>query len=392
MRNYKFRLYPNSVIEARLGAALESSRWLYNYFLNRNLRSKEDMQFALTDLKEDEQWLKLYHSKMLQMIPHQIDCARKSLIAKKKRGCDVGQLQYAKRDEWNTFVYNQSGFKIERHGNSDLLWLSKIGWMEIRLHRSIDGEIKQILMTKKLEKWYAIITFETRSILPKLIDVKKSVGIDVGIKNYAYDSDGNVTPNPQNLQNMLKPLVRAQRKISRRTKGSCNYKKAKRWYKILHQRIANRRHDFQHKLSSYYAKNYDVVFMEKLQIPNMIKNHYLAQKISDAAWFSFKNMIDYKCMVVDVKPNNTTIDCYRCGHKVPKTLAIRTHQCDQCGLVIDRDYNASLNIFIRGLVLWHVPMEHREVTPVEISQKSWKQEKILSFGVEQFTGAKYLSR
>jgi putative transposase len=208
VRNYKFRLYPNSVIEARLGAALESSRWLYNYFLKKNLLSKEDMQFALTDLNEYELWLKLYHSKMLQMVSHQIDCARKSLISKKKRGYDVGQLQYAKRNEWNTFVYNQSGFRIERHGNSDLLWLSKIGWIEIRLHRPIDGKIKQIIMTKKSGKWYAVITIDTQPVLPKLIDIKKSVGIDVGIKNYAYDSDGNVTTNPQNLQNMLKPLAR----------------------------------------------------------------------------------------------------------------------------------------------------------------------------------------
>lgn len=354
--------------------------------------SKEDMQFALTDLKEYEPWLKLYHSKMLQMVPHQIDCAKKSLIGKKKRGYDVGQLQYAKRDEWNTFVYSQSGFKIERHGNSDLLWLSKIGWMEIRLHRLIDGKIKQIIMTKKSGKWYAIITMYTQPVLPKLIDIKKSVGIDVGIKNYAYDSDGKVTANPQNLQNMLKPLARTRRKISRRVKGSNNYKKAKRWYQILHQRIANRRRDFQHKLSAYYARNYDVVFMEKLSIPNMIKNHHLAQKISGASWGSFKNMVDYKCMVVDVKPNNTTIDCSRCGHKVPKTLAMRIHQCDQCGLLIDRDYNASLNIFKRGLALWNLPMEHREVTPVEISQKSWKQEEILSSAVGSFTGAKYLSR
>jgi len=380
VRNYKFRLYPNSVIKARLDASLESSHWLYNYFLNRNLQSKEDMQFVLTDLKENEEWLKLYHSKMLQMVPHQIDRARKSLISKKKRGYDVGQLQYAKRDEWNTFVYNQSGFKIERHGNSNLLWLSKIGWMEIRLHRPIDGKIKQIIMTKKSMKWYAIITIETLPVLPKLIDITKSIGIDVGIKNYACDSDGNVTPNPRNLQNMLKPLIRAQRKMSRKTQGSHNYKRAKRWYQTLHQRIADRRHDFQHKLSSYYARNYDVVFMEKLQIPNMIKNHHLAQKIFDAAWGSFKNMIDYKCLVVYVKPNNTTIDCFRCGNKVPKTLAIRIHQCDQCSLIIDRDYNASLNILRRGLTSWNLPMEHREVTPVEISQKSWKQEQTLPIG------------
>ncbi len=374
MRNYRFRLYPNNVTQARLGATLEASRWLYNCLLSRNLRSREDMQFALTDMKENEPWLKLYHSKMLQMIPHRIDTAMRSLREKKKKGHDVGKMQYATRDEWNTFVYNQSGFKIEKHGNADLLWLSKIGWIEIRLHRSIDGNIKQVTITRKAEKWYAVISVETQPILPKLIDLKKSGGIDVDIKNYAYDSDGNSIPNPQNLQRMLKPLVRANRKMSRRVKGSNNYKKAKRWYQIVHERIANRRKDFQHKLSTHYARNYDIVFMEKLQILNMIKNHNLANKIMDAGWSSFKDMIDYKCLEIDVEAYNTTVDCCRCGHKIPKTLAIRIHQCDQCGLFIDRDHNASLNILKRGLALWNLPMEHREVTPVEISQRSSKQE------------------
>ncbi len=204
--------------------------------------------------------------------------------------------------------------------------------------------------------------------MPKLIALKKSVGIDIGIKNYAYDPDGKATPNPKNLQKILKTLTRTQRKMSRRIKGSCNYKKAKQWYKIMHERITNRRRDFQHKLSTYYARNYDVVFIEKLRITNMIKNHNLAQKIMDAGWASFKNMIDYKCMVIDVEPRNTTVDCSRCGHKVPKTLAIRIHHCYQCGLLIDRDHNASLNILKRGLELWNLPMEHREVMPVEISE------------------------
>lgn len=375
-RNYKFRLYPNNIIKSRLGATLDASRWLYNYLLSKNLRSKQDMQFALTELKENESWLKQYHSKMLQMIPHQIDRARRSLLEKKKMGYDVGQLQYATRDEWSTFVYNQSGFKVEKRCNVDLIWLSKIGWMEIRLHRQIDGNIKQITITKKAGKWFAIISIELKQSMPKFIDVKKSTGIDVGIKNYAYDSDGNATPNPQNAQRS-KPLARANRRMSRRVKGSNNYKKAKRWYQIIHQRIANRRSDFQHKLSSYYARNYDVVFMEKLRIPNMVKNHHLAQKIMDAGWSSFKDMLDYKCMVIEVDPRNTTVDCHRCGHKVPKTLAIRIHHCDQCGLSIDRDHNASLNILKRGLALWNIPMEHREFTPVEISQRSLKQEKIL---------------
>lgn len=153
----------------------------------------------------------------------------------------------------------------------------------------------------------------------------------------------------------------------------------------MHERIANKRRDFQHKLSAYYARNYDVVFMERLQIPNMIKNHNLASRIMDAGWGSFKDMINYKCNEIDVESRNTTIDCSRCGHRIPKTLAIRIHHCDQCGLVIDRDHNSSLNILKRGLVLWNLPMEHRKVTPVEISQRSWKQEEALSSRLGQFT-------
>lgn len=380
MRNYKLRLYPNSVQESRLNAALEASRWLYNFLLSNNFRSKQDMQFALTELKEQELWLKLYHSKMLQMIPHRIDSARKALRELKKKGYQqVGELGYIKRDDWNTFEYNQSGFKITRHGNTDLLWLSKIGYMEIRTHRPIDGEIKQVTITRKAGRWYAVIAVQKGFKIPHLIDFKKTVGIDVGIKNYAYDSDGKQTPNPANLKKMLKPLVRANRKMSRRVYGSQNYKKAKRWYQIVHERIANRRKDFLHKLSTYYTRKHDVVFLEKLQLTNMVKNHNLAMSIMDASWGMFKQMIDYKAkLMLEVDSHNSTVECSRCGHLVPKTLAVRTHVCDQCGLVLDRDHNSANTIHNRGLALLEqLPMEHREVTPAEIPMESMKQEETI---------------
>lgn len=104
MYGYKFRPYTNNVITARLGATLEGSRWLYNYLLSKNLRSRDDMQFVPTELKENESWLKLYHSKMLQMIPHHIYSANRSLIEKKKKRYVVGQLKYASKDEWNTCI------------------------------------------------------------------------------------------------------------------------------------------------------------------------------------------------------------------------------------------------------------------------------------------------
>jgi putative transposase len=137
-----------------------------------------------------------------------------------------------------------------------------------------------------------------------------------------------------------------------------------------------------HKLSTQYAKNYDIVFVERLAKLNMVKNHRLARGIMDSSWGIFTNMLDYKTMLVEVRPKNTTIDCSRCGNRVPKTLAVRVHKCNKCGLVLDRDHNAAINILKKGLsvfgILDHiqkiVPQELREVTPVEISKRSKKQE------------------
>jgi putative transposase len=370
-------LYPTDHQQGKLIDTLDACRWLYNYFLNKNIQSKEDMQFILTELKEQEPWLNNYHSKMLQMVVHGIDSSRRALKALRKNGHRVGRLHFLKADDCNSFTYNQSGFKIERHGNTDLLWLSKIGYVQIRLHRAIDGDIKQITVTRKAGRWYAVVAVKTLQF-PKVIDFKKVVGIDVGIKNYAYDSNGNATPNPENLRKMLEPLIRAERKVSRRVKGSQNYKKAKRWYQIVHERIANRRKDFLHKLSTQYAKKYDVILLEKLRVAKMVRNHHLAMSIMDAAWGTFKQMVDYKCkMMVEVESYNTTVECSRCGNKVPKSLAVRTDRCDKCGLVLDRDHNSAITIYNRGMSLLCLPMEHREVTPVETLTGSRKQEEAI---------------
>ncbi|MBI3842739.1 MAG: IS200/IS605 family element transposase accessory protein TnpB [Thaumarchaeota archaeon] len=376
MITIKCRIYPTIQQESKLLRTLDTCRWLYNYFLDKNIQSREDMQFILTELKEQEPWLTQFHSKMLQMVLHKIDSSRRALKALQRNGHKIGKLHFIKHDECNTFTYNQSGFKIERHGNTNLLWLSKIGCTEIRLHRPIDGEIKQITITKKAGSWYASLVVEKQWQLPEMINFKKSVGIDVGIRNYAYDSDGCITPNPRHLIKLQKPLIRANRILSRRVYGSQNYKKAKKHYQIMQERIARCRKDFLHKLSTNYSSKYDVIVLEKLQIPNMLRNHHLAQSISDASWGTFKQMIEYKSKImVEINPRNTTVECSRCGSIIPKTLAIRTHECDQCGLTLDRDNNSANVIHDRGLMLLELPMVHREVTPVEILLGSMKQEK-----------------
>ncbi len=371
MRNYKFRLYPTKQQEQGLQNALSASRWLYNYFISKNIHTVEDMQFALTELKEREPWLRGYHSKMLQMVIHKIHAGRKSGIALERNGHKVGKLGYASEIDYSSFTYNQSGFEIEKHGKTDLLWLSKIGYIEIRLHRLVDN-IKQITILRSINRWYAIICCENIKPIFKFINPMRSIGIDVGITKFSHDSNNRVIENPLFLKKMLKPLKRASRRLSRRQKGSIRRRVARTKLQELHRRVHNKRHDFLHKTSINYARKYDIIFLERLKVLNMVKNRHLARGILDNSWSTFKRMLQYKAKsVILVLPNNTSIDCSRCNNKVPKSLAVRIHRCDRCGLMLDRDHNASLNIKQRGLKLL---MGHEEVTPVEILSESVKQE------------------
>lgn len=381
IRNFKFRLYPNHSEEEQLEKNLSVCRWVYNKmieFLQKNktnLSSRNDLNYFLTELKESEPWLYSYHSKMLQMISTQIFAAQKALIQLQKNGHKTGPLKFSRRDDFRTLVYSQSGFAIIRRGNTDLLQLSKIGFISLRKHRNVVGNIKQAIITKsKSGKWYVCLTVDLDTTIQQIIHIKP-VGTDVGIKNFSYDSEGFVTSNPLNLKKMLKPLRRVQRKLSRRQKGSRNRRKAIKFYRIIHERIHNRRKDFLHKLSTYYAKNYDLVFIEKLQKLNMMKNHSLARNILDSSWGVFTNMLNYKCTKIEVPAFNTSINCSKCGTKIRKTLAIRIHNCNVCNLVLDRDHNAAINILKKGLEITKLglPQELRELTSVEIAKRSMKQ-------------------
>jgi putative transposase len=210
---------------------------------------------------------------------------------------------------------------------------------------------------------------------------KKPVGIDVGITKFAHDSDNFAVENPQFLTKMLRPVKRAHRRVSRRQLGSNNRRKARHMLARLYERINNKRRDFLHKTSTCYASRYDLIFLERLRILNMTKNHRLARRILDSSWSTFKAMCYYKAnRVVEVGPAYSSINCSRCSHPVPKSLAVRTHSCPKCYAVLDRDYNSALNHLHNGLQLLHLPAERRESTPVETLLESQKQESHYSLG------------
>src|SRR3989337_3394713 len=147
MRNYKFRLYPNIDQEYKLNNNLNVCKWVYNKFVEqaqKSFLSRNDMNYYLTELKQSESWLYNYHSKLLQMVSTQLESAEKSLIEISKKGCKTGKLRFARYNEFRTFTYNQSGFKLD----NNKLFLSKIGNIRIKKHRDTPGIIKQVIVTK----------------------------------------------------------------------------------------------------------------------------------------------------------------------------------------------------------------------------------------------------
>jgi len=370
MLSYKLRLYPTKTQESKLDDAIESCRMVYNDFIfESRLAYKEGYKINFDELQRMIPYMipkDRVYSKTAQMVLWQFYNNLKVLSSLSKRGKRTGKLRFKPKSRYNSINYNQSGFKFLPDNK---IKLSKIGKIKCIIHRTIPRKIKEIHVKKELTGvWYAIVVCENecKSICSLLR--KKIIGIDVGINNYCYDSDGHVIEHPQILRNSEEKLKRSQRKLSGKIKGSSNQWKEKLRLAKIHQKIKYQRNDFLHKISKYYVDSYDTIFVEELKIKNMVKNHHLAKSIYDSSWNSFFQKLEYKAanagiLFTKVAPHGTSQSCSNCGRMVKKTLAIRTHCCPHCGLVIDRDYNASLNIKQRGTD--NLPTGCREVTPLE---------------------------
>lgn len=359
-RTYKYRIYPSYAQTIKLGAILEECRWLWNYFLELTKTAWEERQEFLNwyslnrmlpSLKKERPELKRVHSQVLQDVGIRLDKAFKSFFRRIKQGEKPGYPKFKGKDHIKSFTYLQSGFRLI---SEEKIYLSKVGKIKIKLHRPISSEIKQCTVKRSsTEKWFVCFTVDAESS-PLEKFQKKAVGIDVGLTSFATFSDGTKTANPRFFRKEEKALAKAQRKLSALEKDSPEYRKKKRIVAHIHERIANKRTDFAHKLSREWVNSFGVIALEDLNIKNMQQNHHLAKSISDAAWGQLIKYTTYKaeengraCILVD--PKNTSKMCSRCGILVEKSLGDRVHICPQCGLKIDRYQNAAINILRLGL-------------------------------------------
>jgi len=365
---FRYRLYPSKVQMKILDEELELCRIVYNQLLDHckqqyKEKGKTPSQFDLNNLiiplKQVRPEFSRIHSQVLKNISKRIKDGYINFFARRKAGLKADLPRFKKYGRYKSVTYPQSGFKIE--GNK--LNLSKIGNLRIRQHRELPDEIKTLMVKRNPSgRWYACFSC--------VVDAQprakpfEDVGIDVGLHSYAVLSDGARIENPRLYRNEEKRLGLLQRGMSRKEKGSRNWVRARTKVARLHEKIGNRRTDFLHKASRQIADAYETVYVEDLKIGNMVRNHCLAKSISDAGWGRFIEMIAYKeeesgGQLIKVNPRGTTQTCSRCGEQVSKSLSDRMHECPCCGLVMNRDENAALNILARGREIRREPPEFR---------------------------------
>jgi putative transposase len=314
---YKFRLYPKKEQKERLLETLELCRQIYNYFLAQwnkkgKIPSRYELQAQLPKLKQEKLELNKVHSKVLQMILYQLYSNLKALSQLKKNGKKVGRLRFKGKGWYKAFIYNQNGFKLVKTGKRlDLLRLSKIGNIPIRVHRAVEGEIKQVIIKKHNSgRWFACLCIEKEICITQR-EPKRAVGIDVGIRHFLTDTNGRQVENPRFYEKTLERIKIVQHWLSRKKKGSKNREKQRIKLARLYEKLTNQRDNFLHKLSRFYINNYDVICVEDLNINNMARNHNLAQKILDASWGKFLQLLEQKAeragvQVVKVNPRGTS--------------------------------------------------------------------------------------
>jgi len=373
-KTYQFRIYPNKNQEVTLNRTLSTCRYLYNDSLAERKREAElnelERTFGIIPWGKP-QWINYYdqandlsglktdfqnkvHSQVLQNVLKRVDRSFKNFF----RG--FGYPRFQGRNRYNSFTYPQKGFELK----DGKLNLSKIGNIRIILHREIEGKIKTCTIKKDIDQWYVSFSCDIdMQIIP--VEIKTETGIDVGLKSLITLSNGEQIEPPEFLRASEVKLTREQKRLCKKKLRSKNRNKQRVIVSKVHRKIRNQRKDFAHKLSRNLVDTYDRIVFEDLQIQNMVKNHHLAKSISDAGWSQLMNFTktkaEYAGKIVEfVNPRNTSQNCSGCHTPVPKDLSIRTHICPFCGLVLDRDHNAAINILNQV-----VHADCVEFTPVE---------------------------
>ncbi len=362
LKAYKYRLYPSKAQKRLLEQTLETCRRWYNTCLAERKEAYENEQRSVgkfeqlrrvKELKQSNPYAANVHSHILQIVVQDLDKAFQSFFRRVQAGEKAGYPRFKGQHRFDSFGLKEygNGFKLDGRR----LKLSGMGRLRVRWHRPIVGEIKTVRICKQAGKWYACFACEVHE--QPLQPTGQAVGVDVGVHHLLATSDHEVVDNPRWYHHAQAKLRILQRKVSRRKMGGSNRRKAVLALQRQHESIANSRKDFLNKLAHSLIARYDFMALEDLHIHGMVHNRHLSKSILDAGWGYLKQRLADKAaeagrQVILVNPSYTSKTCSSCGELLEGlSLADRWIHCS-CGLSIDRDVNAALNILRVGQTHW----------------------------------------
>lgn len=366
-RGYKCRLYPTKEQEKMFNINFNCSRFVYNHFLALRKQAYEEQNKTvnyfecsklLTELKHTAgyEWLNESDSCCLVQSLRDLDAAYKNFFRRiKKHKPPYGFPKFHSKNRKQTYRtqnVNGTAIRVEDTG----VRFSKVGAVKQRGLQDFNGRIINATIERtNTGKYFCSLCVEEE------LEIKDNqggvIGIDVGIKEFYTDSNGDKVDNPKTLRKLEQKLIREQRRLSRKQKGSNNYKKQKQKLARVHEQIANKRKDFLHNESAKLVRENQVIAAEDLKIKNMVRNHKLAKSINDASWGEFFRQLEYKSFehgtdfvrIDTFFASSQTCSCCGFKNEAVKDLKVRSWTCPKCGAEHDRDANAATNILNEGL-------------------------------------------